>query len=251
MRIKHFAINVEKNRFRRNRILDQARRQNIALNIFNAITPETLAVVPNSYTPERARLHWGRALLPTELACGLSHLVLWRNLLDDPEYDAYLILEDDATIQDGFSEILSSIEWNGVDFLKLSGQHPRPQKLLQRVNRAHSLYLLAYGPLDASGYIVTKKAAAKLTKYCDTMHMAIDVLIDRSYEYGLKMHAIQPYPIVSLQCDDPENPLFTDIGIRRQKYDVQNTIGNKVQYRFLRFRSSVLKRISEIRVFLS
>lgn len=251
MRIKYIAINVEKNKYRRQRILEQTRAISIDLDIFSAITPNTIDSIPNSYTPERARLHWGRALMPTELACGLSHLSLWRRLLVDDDYDAYVIFEDDVTIEQNISKILSSINWDGIDLLKLSGQHKRPQKLLKRVDEVHSLYLMAYGPLDASAYYLNKKAAMKLLNYCETMHMAVDVLLDRSYEYGLKMHTIQPYPVVSWQCDDPNNPLFTDIGIREHKYDEMVSAWDKVQYRFLRFRSSILKRVSEIQVSLS
>lgn len=251
MRIKCIAINVEKNAYRKDRILRQAHEKKIDLSIFRAVTPKTVNSVASCYTPERTRLHWGRELMPTELACGLSHLSLWRGLLSDDNFDAYLIFEDDVTIEGDLSHILSSIDWEGIDLLKLSGQHKRPQKIFRHIDDIYSIYRMAYGPLDASAYVLNKKAASKLLNYCNTMHMAVDVLLDRSYEYGLKMHTVQPYPVVSWQCDDPSNPLFTDIGVRDNKYDELTTSWDKVRYRALRFRSSILKRISEIRVLLS
>lgn len=251
MRLKYFAINVEKNEYRRKNILKQARENSIDIEIYKAITPDTIDSIPNSYTKERTRLHWGRPLMPTELACGLSHLSLWRMLLEDKEVDAYVIFEDDVTIEKNVSELLLSINLENIDLLKLSGQHKRPQKFLYKIDEVHSLYKMAYGPLDASGYFLNKTAAAKLLAYCDTMHMAVDVLLDRSYEHGVTMHTIQPYPVISWQCDDQNNPLFSDIGVRNDKYDEASTAWDKVCYRALRFRSSVQKRISEIKTLLS
>ncbi|MCM5557651.1 glycosyltransferase family 25 protein [Pleomorphomonas sp. JP5] len=244
--IRYFAINVEKNTFRRERITSQCRRFGIPLEIFKAITPATISEVDSDYSEARTRRHWGRPLMPTERACGLSHLSLWRRLLADDACDAYVIFEDDVEIQADLPEIISEILAPNVDFVKFSGQHARPKKLVKNLKEGRALFKLAYGPLDASAYLLTKRGAKDLLAYCVTLHGAIDVLMDRSYDHGVPVFAVQPYPVQSLECSDPASPLFTDIGVRTAKYAADNSWTDRWHVRINRFVSSTKKRLAEL-----
>ncbi|WP_068317915.1 glycosyltransferase family 25 protein [Polycladidibacter hongkongensis] len=248
MKIRYFAINVEANTHRRERILEQAAQFDIPLQIHRAITPATLDKVPNTYQHKKAIRHWGRRLMPTELACGLSHLQLWRNLLEDQEADAYVILEDDLEIKTDIKAIIAQCPLEKTGFIKLSGQHQRPMRKQQELSGDYDLYKLAYGPLDAGCYLVTKAAAEKLVCYCASMHMAVDVLMDRSYIHGADVFAVIPYPTRTRQCHDPSNPLYTDIGLRNYKHEPGKSTFDKYRTRLLRLVSSVLKRYAELKL---
>lgn len=249
MRIRYFAINVAQNEYRRNRIREQCANYNIPVEIFSAITPETLDTVPNRYDPKRTSRHWGRPLMDTELACGLSHICLWRRLMVDDSADAYVILEDDGTIVADLPALLDAVDFDGIDFLKLSGQHERPEKRVSALLGDHSLVKMAYGPLDTGAYLLTKPGAKRLERYCETMHMSIDVMMDRSYSHGVPVFAIKPYPVESRQNDNPDSPLVSDIGLRRNKYAPNKSEFEKFQTRVLRSCSSFSKRWSELSLF--
>ncbi len=242
MRIKYFAINVETNEYRRNRIREQCERLGINITVFKAITPATVSSVPNDYDPKRTSRHWGRPLMDTELGCGLSHISLWRQLLADPEADAYVVLEDDTTFLADLPNLLKLVNFEGIDFLKLTGQHKRPERALRNLTEEHHLVKMAYGPLDTGAYLLTKSGARRMEAYCKTMHMSIDVMMDRTYSHRVPVYAIKPYPAETRQNNNPDSPMVSDIGVRRKKYREDKTAMEKLQTRLLRSISSVQKR---------
>lgn len=244
--VRYFAINVEKNAFRRERIKSQCDRLSIPLEIFNAVTPATMGAVACDYSDLRTRRHWGRPLLPTEKACGLSHISLWRQLLADQAVNAYVIFEDDVGIQADLTAIVAKVTEPGVDFVKFSGQHARPKRKIRDIGDGRALFKLAYGPLDASAYLLTKQGAKRLLDYCETLHGAIDVLMDRSYEHGVTVFCVQPYPVQSLECSDPASPLFSDIGVRTAKYASDNSWLDRWHVRAHRSVLSTKKRLAEL-----
>lgn len=135
--IKTFAINVPSNEFRRNRILDQSEKAGVDIQIFNAVTPDTMAGIAHTYNPTKTRHFTGRELMETEKACALSHLQLWRQLQNDTHADFYLILEDDIDIQHNMGDIINALDLSNIDFLKLSGQQNRPMKAIKPLIMGH------------------------------------------------------------------------------------------------------------------
>lgn len=250
IKIRFFAINVKNNKYRRERIKSQCLEFDIPIEIFDAITPKTISLFKSKYSPVRTTRQWGRPLLPTEQACGLSHIFLWQQLIRDKTADAYVIFEDDAKIIGDFVKLIPNIFGNKIHFVKFSGQHTRPQKKIKDIGGGYSLFKGAYGPLDASAYLLTKHGARKLIDYCEPLHAAIDVLMDRSYEHGVTVFSVQPYPVQSLQCSDPESPLFSDIGIRNEKYISNSSFLDRFYSRLYRFKLSIKKRIAEAKLYL-
>lgn len=249
-RIRYFAINVEKNNFRRERISQQCADIGIPLEIFKAITPATIGQVPNTYQPALTALHWGRPLLPTELACALSHLSLWRELLADSSADYYFILEDDADVHKNLPAIISGINFDGIDFIKFSGTIAyRPSRQVQKINEDFSLHRLVYGNLGAMGYMLSKKAATDLVAFCQSCHMAIDILMDRSYEHGVPVYAVLPYPVEAEFSTDTNNPIASEIGVRH-KYAANISAVDKLKTRIIRALTSLKRRIAELKFLL-
>ncbi|MBS1182908.1 MAG: hypothetical protein H6Q99_2788 [Proteobacteria bacterium] len=248
--VRYFAINVETNAYRRDRIKSQCDRFGIPVEIFSAVTPATMDGIDSEYSERRTRRQWGRPLLATEKACGLSHLSLWRQLLADDAADAYVIFEDDVEIQADLTEIIPEIVGPDVQFVKFSGQHARPKRRIKGLRDGRALFKLAYGPLDASAYLLTKPGAKCLLAYCVTLHGAIDVLMDRAYEHGVSVFCVQPYPVQSLECFDPASPLFSDIGVRTAKYASDNSWLDLWHARAHRSRLSCKKRLAELALWM-
>lgn len=245
--VRFFAINVNSNTYRREYIKGQCEHLGIPIEIFDAVTPSTMGGIESKYSDRRTKRQWGRPLLPTEQSCGLSHLELWRQLVRDETCDAYVILEDDSNILVDPRRFIENID-SDIHFMKLSGQHKRPQKKIKDVDEYGSIFKMAYGPLDAAAYFITKRGAKQLLAYCETLHGAIDVLMDRSYEHGVTIFSVQPYPVESWQCADPKSPLFSDIGIRDNKYASDSSWEDRLAVRLYRARLSIKKRIAEIKL---
>lgn len=196
-RFRYFAINVEKNTFRRNHILGQCKKYNIEVEIFNAITPETMEGIPHHYDPKRTVRLLGKELRPAEIACGLSHITLWRQLLDDQKTDAYVILEDDAQIDFDIAKLLEKADFSEITVLRLHSTKTRNRINLpvQSLTPKHSVIKLPYGLLGTLAYVITKPAAEKLIPYCEQFTEAIDMMYDRSYDHKVPIYAIVPYPV--------------------------------------------------------
>ena len=149
--------------------------------------------------------------------------------------------EDDTTLLADLPKLIKEVDLHTIDFLKLSGQHKRLEKEQRALSEPYKLMKLAHGPLDAGAYLITKKGADRLEKYCSTMHMAIDVLMDRSYSHGVPIYSIQPYPAQTLQNENEGHPLCSNIGPRPNKYDPDKPFGERMITRILRLISSCQK----------
>ena len=218
-RIKSFVINLESHDYRREHVMAQKDKSGLDLQIFTAITPDTMDGLPHEYNSPKTRYFSGRDMLPKEMACALSHLTLWRDLQKDEEVDYYLIFEDDIVFETNIADLLSQVDLSKIDFLKLSGKQPRPKKQLREINDSYFLYRFAFGPLDAAAYLVSKKGAEALEAYCAPIHSPIDILMDRSYDHGVPVYGILPYPVSADFCFDPNSPLYSSIGERKKYAD--------------------------------
>ena len=223
-KIDFICINVRSNQKRYQHMSEMAKKCKIPLSFFDAITPDTIHTVTSKYKASLARLWWRRALIPSEVACGLSHIQVWRNFLNSNN-DYLVVFEDDVFIEHDFIDIINCLTTapNDYEFIKLTGQHQRPKCKIKNIGfKDYELYLNAYGTVDAACYLLNKKGAEKLLNYCQSLHMGIDILIDRSFSHGVKYYTIQPYP-VSTYWTTTGN-LMSQIGTEERKirYDHNN-----------------------------
>lgn len=249
-RIRCFVINCENSQFRRERMLRECAAIDLPIERFSAITPQTLHLVPNTYRPEHTKACWGRALLPTELACALSHISLWRQLLADETSDHYLIFEDDVSFDANLRAILAALDLSGLDFIKLNGMVSRPGRPMREIIPGFTLQRLVYGNLGAAAYVLSKRAAATLVVFCQDCRMAIDILMDRSYEHHIPIYTIVPYPVSVEFCLDNNNPICSNIGVR-SKYAADTDVWSKLTTRAFRILTSFRRRLAELRFYLA
>lgn len=248
MRYKTFAINVKSNEYRRNHIMGQQEKSGLEINIFEAITPETLHTTAHKYTDKRSRRFTGRCLKETEKACAMSHITLWRQLLNDSKVDYYLIIEDDANITDNLAGIIDSIDFSKIDFLKLSGKIKRKKRLIQKLANDLGVYKYSFGPLDTAAYMINKKAAKRLIDYCEYMFTPVDIMMDRSFDHGVPIYGVYPYPIEAEFCFDENSPMYTSIGQRNEKYAEDITFTEKFCKRYFRLISSLKRKIAILKL---
>ena len=134
-------------------------------------------------------------LSKAEIACALSHYKLWKQLAADTDAKSYLILEDDVVFEEGFVE-----QWNN----QFSKVFPHDFMLVyvggcQPWNKSHYNEVLDpfnqhfnnvkkndfftkgdhYWHMNASSYIVSRRAATLLCQYVDQLgfNAAWDVFI--------------------------------------------------------------------------
>ena len=135
--------------------------------------------------------------------------------------------------------------------VKFSGQHERPEKKITELIQNRSLYRLAYGPLDASGYLISKQGAKQLLPYALRLNFAIDVIMDRTFDHKIPIYCVKPYPIISEWHNDPKDPLFTDIGLRTYKYSKNRNFFERLITKLIRIQTSYFRRLARLRLFFN
>ncbi|AJY46556.1 glycosyltransferase family 25 protein [Martelella endophytica] len=243
--IKAFVINVASNTYRRDHFMAQAERLGMPVTVFDAVTPQTMDMSELRYDEGRARRFTGRPMMETEKACALSHLSLWRALQRDEIADYYLILEDDAVIARDIAAVLAEIDLAPIDFLKLSGKKERPMRVVSELASGARLVRYAFGPLDTAAYLVSRRGAERLAAYCTQLFTPLDLMMDRSYDHGVPVYGVMPYPVHAEFCMDPEHPLFSDIGTRG-KFADDITLLERITVRLHRIVGSVKRQLSAL-----
>jgi glycosyl transferase, family 25 len=137
----------------------------------------------------------GRRWAPRELGCYLSHIQCLRNFLQtDAPYA--LILEDDVKLDDNIKGILESAiehasDWN---MLRLSSVNRGKWWSVRKIG-SHSLSVCLTREKGAGGYLVDRKAAARMVKKLLPMRMAWDIVFDLEWLLGLKTLGVYPLPV--------------------------------------------------------
>ncbi len=124
--------------------------------------------IPRQYHSELPS--WGA------VGCYMSHVILWQQLLEDPENNAYIIFEDDVSFADNCSvKLLSLLENVPSDsdfvFLDISWSNHKPTKYDEYYNVLDSQFF------GTHAYIVTKNGAAKMMSRIFPIEIQIDAVM--------------------------------------------------------------------------
>lgn len=144
---------------------------------------------------------WERPLLPTEIACFLSHLQVWAHVADGAE--PALILEDDALLSlrsKAFLDAVSTL--SEVDHLSLEVR--KRHKLLgppQPLTDAFAFARLFQDRSGAAAYVLWPSGAQRLIKAASAKGAALaDAAIANNYD----LRCYQAVPAMALQSDVAE-----------------------------------------------
>lgn len=150
------------------------------------------------------------------IGCAMSHIRLWRKLLADPNYDYYVVFEDDAELipnyKSKFENVSSKID-PGMDFIFIgyhTNEYPADDDTIHAFNNRY------YGG-GTFGYIINKNAAKKLLNYFKKrgIGQAIDYAI---LDANIVMHETHPHLVKSYAVQHAEH--YVDSDIQRDTVDV-------------------------------
>jgi GR25 family glycosyltransferase involved in LPS biosynthesis len=125
----------------------------------------------------------GCVMTPGELGCAWSHIRALESLLADPDYDMYLILEDDAAPVCDISNIADHIQHlpESFDLCRLAKSVWYPFIKEAQINSHYYSYVRRYTSC-AAAYIVTKSGAEKLLSAVNgTIGIPADDLLSNTY----------------------------------------------------------------------
>jgi glycosyl transferase family 25 len=168
---------------RRLNILHSAKKLGWAFDFFPAVYP------PKNYDQfqvfrEILKYEFNEGLLPGEVGCALSHLVLWERLIES-ESDFFVVFEDDAVFLRPPSDLKLLAD---VDF-QMVNKHSNPMP--------GSLWL---GPKSSGsyGYVVHKSGAKKFLENLKRVDTPIDIMIlKNSLLFGGVLRVAVSEPIVA------------------------------------------------------
>lgn len=204
LEMRTFLVNLDRNTERLAWMQEQLGKLGIAYERFPAVDGRALSKEERQrvYSPARAWLANGHLLQPGELGCALSHLGIYRRLVDE-NIPYALLLEDDCTFDDDFMDSLRlaerSIKAQRRQVLLLSG-HGLTQ--VEKKSRRGVVAIESGACTDA--YLITREAAAAILKMndpivvpCDTwrrFRQRADVELYRVFPVGLYQDG-QRFPV--------------------------------------------------------
>jgi glycosyl transferase, family 25 len=195
-----YIISLEREQQRRAHIVEQFSNQNISFEFFNAITPATIEHIKG----ELGLGHCTTTLHQKEVACLLSHALMWKKAIED-RLDYIAIFEDDIHLGQNARYFLQDTDWipDVCEIIKL-------EKFYKKIgislgNKQYSLIdhrkLLALVTvhMGGGGYILSQKAARQLLEMLknNKQLIPVDHLIFREY---LKLHRQCIYQMSPALC---------------------------------------------------
>lgn len=173
---KTFVINLQQYPNKKQFILDQLQKHNINnYEFINAIDGNTLSddYISTIYDDDACNNQIKRSMAKTEIGCVLSHLSIYKNIIEnDIEYA--LILEDDAVLSNttkNFPDLLT----NDMDILLLGHQVGGVELLYPQFNiSSYSVTNIDHVTYGAYGYVITKSGASKMLQLFSKIQYPID-----------------------------------------------------------------------------
>jgi GR25 family glycosyltransferase involved in LPS biosynthesis/glycosyltransferase involved in cell wall biosynthesis len=154
------------------------------------------------------------------IGCALSHYQLWQELVADPIYDYYVVLEDDVTLCNNFKEKLDNVKEKELEKdLIFLGYHMFSQKrnevkdIYDSVTELSSLHLLQKDLFigGSFSYIIYKSGAQKCLDYIKTHGICHGIDYVMKIIPGLNILETQPFLVHSPWYENVSQPVDTDI----------------------------------------
>lgn len=188
--MKIYCINLRRSTDRRMKMEAELSKLPFACEFVDAVDGKALSKdeVDKVYSKWRTRFRIGRGLMPGEIGCALSHLKVYRKLLESSD-KCLFIFEDDVTIGDGTASALDDIasflsDTDVPAVVQLSGNvHEKVP-----VARGGERFVEFSSALGTYAYGVNRSAASMLLKEYNVIKMTIDNYIYMNRRRGLKIY---------------------------------------------------------------
>ena len=194
--MKTYLVNLDKNRERLLFMDEQLVRLSIVYERFTAVYGATLSSGEKARCVNqfRAFLARGTKLSDGQIGCALSHVGIYRRMLEQ-RVEVALVLEDDIIIEQGFNDLVAEVEKfidsERAQVVILSAWNaPLLERGIVRVRSA--------GCTDA--YVITHKAAEKIIRYNFPVISVADSWTRWSKRGGIEVY--RAYPTLVHQDND-------------------------------------------------
>jgi glycosyl transferase, family 25 len=228
---------------RREHIQSEFGKQEIEFNFFDALTPDKAGILAFdlglSYVENR--------LTAGELACFMSHVALWKKMLDE-NIPFMAIFEDDVYLGENADLILNSSSWiaEDVEIIKLEAFSPKVivgQKIdVNNTNR--TIASLQHKNLGTAGYLISKKAAQ--TYYNFVKDNPLIPLDEMMFEMFLKLKVMPIYQLIPAICIQEMN-LYPD---RKQSLPSDLTLERKLRMKQFKKKGLAKIKVELIRILI-
>lgn len=183
-----WIINLKRDTERLQFMQEQMQRLRIDYRVIEAVDGRSLADDEKApYSRTIALRDFGRELTPGEIGCALTHIRLWKLMIEEGISEV-LVLEDDVHIGIVLIEVLKHRErlpqdYQHINFSTNARQVPFG-KFLNDIYRASKH---AERPYLTSAYLITKTGAQKLLDLVSPLYMPIDnfITITDIRSYGI------------------------------------------------------------------
>jgi glycosyl transferase family 25 len=192
-----YIINLDRSSERLARIAKELKDAGLPFRRVPAIDGRDLDLSVREYDEDASRRHYLARLSPGEIACVLSHREVWR-LIQDGEEEAAVVLEDDAAFagrRDELSQVVGEIARSPRPELVKLYNRSRPRCPAGNYRRRHPLL----PALTTTAQALNRSAARALLAFTETFHEPADVIIQRWWDHGVRVTAMEP-------------PLFAELG---------------------------------------
>lgn len=244
--MENFVISLKSASDRRAHIKDQFGNKNIPFQFFDAIEPSQIESQAEQIGFEIRRTDLSR----NELACLLSHVSLWKKVVDK-KIPAIAIFEDDIYLGENAELLLKDLSWLSVDIVKIEKISNTAILDLASLDifddEKFSLKKMLKPHLGAGGYIISQKAAIDLLDFLGRLIVLdhVDQILFNKYIYSGRLPIFQLNPVLCIQdCIlNPDNQKFKTSLQWRNKNKVNYTLFDKI----IRELRRVVRKIFEYR----
>lgn len=195
--LRIFVINLARHAERRALMKMQLDALGLPYEFFDAVDGFTLSpdFLKENYDAERARQLNRRDLSLGEIGCALSHLAIYKKMVDE-NIPLALIFEDDALIGSQFPEILERLVAQSIaedeTIMLLSHTHKYSGWFGRKIDRNHRL-VPAVEAYYAHAYLVTLAAARKLCATLPPVHAVADCWNYLIENKQVRVRSVVPY----------------------------------------------------------
>lgn len=193
--MKIAVINLVRSTDRRERIEANLAQVGLAFEFFNGIDArygEHLGV--SRYSEAAALREFHRPLSAGEVGCFASHYLLWQRCVEARK--PFVIIEDDALLDDGFVRTLETVSELISTFpllrLGLTAEGAGSGVVLP-LPQGFEVVSLAPGTYGTQCYILSDIAAKALVDHAAVWSFPVDIYLDRPQIHGLDSYGLRPY----------------------------------------------------------
>ncbi|WP_322013571.1 glycosyltransferase family 25 protein [Paraburkholderia sp. J12] len=191
---RYFCISLRSSVDRRKLMMDQFHKAGIEAEFFDGI------LIPEGNPRAAAEAEgvslgkFARSLTRGELGCYFSHRRLWRALVES-NCDAFVIMEDDMVLEDGFRETVETVlsgKWD-FDLVRLGPLRPHERSYMHvDLGIGRRVYWTKRTALGMGCYTITKEAARAMLHATSTIVGPVDYDVDRCWVHSRKVQLVYP-----------------------------------------------------------